>query len=396
MMKAFELPLLFAVFMDMLCAWMLFPDLQMRTQAWGAPGWVTGVILASFYPAQALAAPLWAKFAAENGRKWAIVGALALSALAFLGYMIASSLWILWLSRIVGGIASATLFLGISALSEQSEPYERPATLGRLGAMALAGFVLGPAIGGLLGDVGGNGLLGAAGLFSLLAAAALVGAALPDVAVTAKVLENPLKFTRRLRDNTAFRRLVAVAVAFWVGFAAFESTLGLLMRANFGTGAFGLGLALTFAGLFAGLGRLVLNPGLSRFEPGAKLRFALILLGLTLLLVPSTGSIERMLVLGGIIGLLWGVSTKSLEQLAEERIHPIEALDVPAAIRVAMAAAFVIGPIVGGLLFDFARYLPFVAGGIALVVAAASEKILPLPEPELGLEPPPQQTAPTP
>jgi MFS family permease len=387
-MRAFELPLLFAVFMDMLCAWMLFPDLQLRTQAWGAPGWATGFILASFYPAQLIAAPFWSKFSRENGIKWAVVGTLVLSALACMGYMLAESIWLLWLSRIVGGIGGATLLLAESALSDSAEPYERPAALGRLGAMALAGFVLGPAVGGLLGDVGGNFLLGAAGFISLSAAAVLVGVALPKIGAV-PVREGTFRFSRQLLDNPTFRRLVSVGIVAWIGYAALEATAGLLMRANFHAGAFAFGLFLTFAGVFAAGGRILLDPALSRFEPAAKLRFCLIGLGLVLLLLPSTGSMVRVLVIGSLAGLLWGVVTKSLQQLAEERIHPLEAVDAPGAFRMAMSAAFVLGPILGGLLFDFARYAPFVVGGIALIAAAASERIFPAPIDEYGVEPVP-------
>jgi DHA1 family tetracycline resistance protein-like MFS transporter len=67
---------------------------------------------------------------------------------------LAHSIWLLVITRIIGGIAAATQATAAAFISDISTPENRSANFGILGATFGVGFVLGPLMGGLLGEVG--------------------------------------------------------------------------------------------------------------------------------------------------------------------------------------------------------------------------------------------------
>ena len=70
-----ELPLLFAIFLDLAGFGMAFPDLQLRAEWFarnsgiGKPGVLIGILLSSYFAVQLLASPRWGKLSDRIGRK---------------------------------------------------------------------------------------------------------------------------------------------------------------------------------------------------------------------------------------------------------------------------------------------------------------------------------------
>ena len=66
---------------------------------------------------------------------------------------LAPSLAWLFVGRVISGITSASFSTAMAYLTDITEPEKRAAAFGKVGAAFGAGFILGPAIGGLLGAV---------------------------------------------------------------------------------------------------------------------------------------------------------------------------------------------------------------------------------------------------
>src|SRR6267154_1176531 len=66
---------------------------------------------------------------------------------------LAPSLWWLFIGRVVSGITSASISTAFAYVTDVTPPDQRAARFGLLGAAFGAGFVLGPAIGGLTGAI---------------------------------------------------------------------------------------------------------------------------------------------------------------------------------------------------------------------------------------------------
>jgi len=143
-------------FVDMLGLIIVYPLLPFYAQHLGANAAMVGALVASFSVAQLLAAPVWGWLSDRYGRRPAILVGLLLSAVAYVIFAFAASLWLLFLSRIVQGLGGGTIGVVQAYVSDVSEPKDRAKTLGWLSAVTSLGAVVGPAIGSALVRFGGH------------------------------------------------------------------------------------------------------------------------------------------------------------------------------------------------------------------------------------------------
>ena len=163
--------LMITAFVDMLGLIIIYPLLPFYAEDLGADAAIVGALIASFSVAQLVAAPVWGWLSDKYGRRPAILVGLLLSALAYLIFAFASSLWILFISRIVQGLGGGTIGVVQAYVSDVSETKDRAKTLGWLSAVTSLGAVIGPAIGSALVRFGGRHApgLGSAALCILVA-----------------------------------------------------------------------------------------------------------------------------------------------------------------------------------------------------------------------------------
>jgi multidrug resistance protein len=117
---------------------------------------MVGALVAAFSVAQLVAAPAWGWLSDRYGRRPAILVGLLVSAVAYVIFAFAGSLWLLFLSRIVQGLGGGTIGVVQAYVSDVSEPKDRAKTLGWLSAVTSLGAVIGPAIGSALVRFGGH------------------------------------------------------------------------------------------------------------------------------------------------------------------------------------------------------------------------------------------------
>ena len=73
-------------------------------------------------------------------------------ALDYVLMALAPSLWWLFIGRVISGITSASISTAFAYIADITAPEKRAAVFGKIGVAFGAGFILGPALGGLLGD----------------------------------------------------------------------------------------------------------------------------------------------------------------------------------------------------------------------------------------------------
>ena len=113
-------------------------------------GLLTIYSLASFFTA-----PLWGKLSDRVGRKSLIlVGLVGFSLSFWLFSLFFDSLFMLYLSRVVGGLFSGALYTAVTGFAaDLSDEENRNKYMGFLGMSIGLGFIFGPAIGGVLGNI---------------------------------------------------------------------------------------------------------------------------------------------------------------------------------------------------------------------------------------------------
>jgi multidrug resistance protein len=134
-------------FVDMMGLMLVAPLMPFYALDLKAPEWLVGPLIASFAVAQLISSPVWGKFSDRYGRRPAMLIGLGASAFAYVIFGFATSLWMLFASRIVQGLGGGTTGVAQAYVADTMEPKERAKALGWLSAATSAGVVIGPFIG---------------------------------------------------------------------------------------------------------------------------------------------------------------------------------------------------------------------------------------------------------
>jgi DHA1 family tetracycline resistance protein-like MFS transporter len=193
---------------------------------------------------------------------------LLISTLAFgIDYLVmgfAPTLFWLFVGRFIAGVAGATFSTGFAYMADISPPEKRAQNFGLIGAAFGFGFILGPALGGLLGELGPRAPFLVAGSLALLNFAFgwfVVPESLPPGRRRAFELKraNPLGTLLKLRSYPAVLGLAA-ALFFWqLGHQALPGTWSYYAMYKFGWEPGMVGASLAFAGVIMALSQGVLS-----------------------------------------------------------------------------------------------------------------------------------------
>ena len=144
-------------FLDMLAMGVVMPVLpgliEDLTGSLSAAGLWTGILGSLWALMQLLCAPIIGSLSDRFGRRPVILISAAGLSLDWVLMALAPNLWWLVVGRILGGITSASATALFAYLADVTPPENRARAFGITGAAISAGFVLGPALGGILGDV---------------------------------------------------------------------------------------------------------------------------------------------------------------------------------------------------------------------------------------------------
>ncbi len=113
-----------------------------------------GWLLFTYAAMQFLFAPVIGGLSDRFGRRPVLLGTLALLGIDYALMAAAPDITWLFIGRLVSGIMGASYAAANSCIADSIAPERRGAAFGMLGGAGAAGFVLGPAIGGLIGQFG--------------------------------------------------------------------------------------------------------------------------------------------------------------------------------------------------------------------------------------------------
>ena len=114
---------------------------------------IYGVILALYAAMQFVFSPIIGVLSARFGRRPVLLISLAGAAIDYLVMAFAPQLWMLVIGRAIAGLTSASMETAAAYITDISTPEERPQRYGLFSAMFGIGFIVGPVLGGLAGDI---------------------------------------------------------------------------------------------------------------------------------------------------------------------------------------------------------------------------------------------------
>ena len=281
---------------------------------------------------------------------------------------LAPNLFWLFIGRLLSGIAAATFSTATAYIADVTPPAERAGKFGLIGAAFGLGFVLGPAIGGILGSTDPRLPFWVAAALSLLSTAygyIVLPESLPPEKRSpfAWKRANPMGALRLLSSNKQLFGLSSAIFLYNLAHAVFPAVFVLHASYRFGWGADKVGLALATFGVCTAIvqGALV-RPVVVRFGERGPLLFGMICgtLGLLYLaLVPS----ELGFWLGQPLMALWGFIGPASQGIMTRLVKPGEQGQLQGAGSSVMGIASLIGPglFTGSFAYgiDPARAVPF-------------------------------------
>jgi len=367
-----ELPLLLAIFLDLVGFSMLIPDMQTRLETFGASGVIIGAVLSVYFVIQILVSPLWGKVSDRIGRKPVLVISGMLSSASLVMYAFAEgTAWIL-ASRVLAGLAAANVVVAQAYIADITTEERRTAAMGRVGGATMAGTIVGPAIGGFLAAAGGNYLLG-----MVAAAAAGLGA----IWILLAVPHRPPTATGRpwgrvfldfslLADVPAVRPLMLLGATAWFSLACLEGTFGRLLKAVWGFGEVEFGWIFSYESLLGVVVQaFLLGWFTARMAPGILLRVGYLLQGIGLAVTPLAPNLLGLFGASTLYAFGGGLATPTLATLSSRVTPEHRQGEMFGLFQSARAFGFIFGPILGGRLFDWSPVAPYwLAGFVAIVV----------------------------
>ena len=228
-----------------------------------------GVLSTSFAVMQFLFGPVVGNLSDRFGRRRVLLVSLVVMSLDYIVMAVAGSIWLLLAGRIVGGITAATGATANAYVADISAPGEKAANFGLIGAAFGAGFVLGPLIGGVLGEYGTRApFYAAAGLSALNAVFGWLVLTETVTDRTRRPFEwrraNPFGAFRHLARLPGLAPLLVVFFLYQVAFFVYPAVWSYFTTERFGWGPQMIGLSLGLFGVMlavvqGGLIRLLLR-----------------------------------------------------------------------------------------------------------------------------------------
>lgn len=111
-----------------------------------------GFMAALYAAMQFVFAPVLGALSDNLGRRPVLLVSLAGAAVNYVVLALAPQLWMLFLGRAIAGLTSANISVASAYITDISSEDQRARRFGLFNAMFGAGFIIGPVIGGLLGD----------------------------------------------------------------------------------------------------------------------------------------------------------------------------------------------------------------------------------------------------
>ena len=146
--------LMLVAFVDMMGLMIIWPLLPLYAKNLGATATTVGLLAASFPVAQLVSSPVWGYVSDRYGRRPALLVGLGSSAIAYVVFGFAHSVWLLFVSRFVQGLGGGTTGVVQAYVADSMLPRERAKALGWLSAATSAGVLFGPGIGSLMSNFG--------------------------------------------------------------------------------------------------------------------------------------------------------------------------------------------------------------------------------------------------
>jgi DHA1 family tetracycline resistance protein-like MFS transporter len=348
------------VFIELLGYSLVLPLLPYYAETFGATLPLVGLLGTVNASSQLIAAPVVGRLSDRYGRRPLLILSIVGTFVSFLLLGLAGSLALIFVSRVLDGLFGGNIALARAYITDVTDEESRARALGIIGAAFGLGFIIGPAMGGLLSRYGYH-------------IPALVAAGLSLLNLFAVILWLPESLSAEARERmsnsprTAFSvralwealhqpccaDLLQITLVYSLAFALFQANFALWAKTRMNLDAQGTSYVLTYVGMLAvlvqgaAIGRLT-----SRFRERSLILAASLILAVALAGWAGTSSLVFLLIVLAPIALAGGVLNTVLPSQLTKAVRPEEIGGILGLSTSLQTFAQIVAPGTGGVLLD--------------------------------------------
>ncbi len=368
----------FIMLMDIVGLSILMPVAPYIVRRYSNDAVMVTLLSVIYAAAQFAAAPFLGKLSDRVGRRPVLLACVLGSAIGYFIFGIGGALWVLFLARLIDGITGGNMSTAAAYIIDVSRPHERAKNMTLIGMAFGLGFILGPAVGGALGQISVDLPIFAAGVIALISVGLiffLLPESLPKERRETKRLGlsdfNPFASIGYMLRKPGLGVLMLVYALFNFAFDGANSTAAVFLIDKFAAQPGAIGLLLVLAGIATAfvqaalIGRLVPKYGEKRMAMVSLIGNAVG--GVLIFAAPAFWMIFPIgLVQSAVTGFIWStIGTLAANRVSEREQGQLAGVN--AALAGLMAA---LGPLFAGVVYDHVMPgAPYWMGAILLGIA---------------------------
>ena len=360
------------VFIDITGYGIIIPLLPFYANEFNAGPTALGILIASFAIMQFFFSPLLGRKSDKIGRKPILLVSLLISFIGFTIFSFANSYIMLLFSRIVAGIATERA-VAQAYIADITDHKTRTKEMGKIGAALGAGFIIGPAMGGILSTYG----------FSIAGYAAMILTSI-NILFAFLFLPEPQKNREKTIENTGYLRGIrdsltkpflgsTLLILFIVtlAFSTIPVIVPLLSVEFFSFDS----LQLSYVFIYIGLIQIVMqgfliNPLSNRLGEEKIIALGPILMATGILLMPLFINVAIFFLANSLLAAGFGMINTAIPAFLSKRTSLDGQGSILGIAGSVASIANIPGPLIIGLIYEIAgSFVPFLISTVMLVTA---------------------------
>ncbi len=360
------------VFIDITGYGIIIPLLPFYATEFNAGPTALGILIASFAIMQFFFSPLLGRSSDKIGRKPIILVSLLISFIGFTIFSFANSYIMLLFSRIVAGIATERA-VAQAYIADITDHKTRTKEMGKIGAALGAGFIIGPAMGGMLSTYGFS-ISGYAAMILTSINILFVFLFLPETQKNReKTIENT-GYLRGIRDSLSKPLLGPTLLILFIVTLAFSTIPVIVPLLSVEFFSFD-SLQLSYVFIYIGLIQIVMqgfliNPLSNRWGEEKLIALGPILMATGILLMPLFENVAIFFLANSLLAAGFGIINTAIPAFLSKRTSLDGQGSILGIAGSVASIANIPGPLIIGLIYEIAgSFVPFLLSTVMLVTA---------------------------
>lgn len=367
------------MFIAMIGIGLIIPVLPEFLREFGVGGQAMGYLVAVFALTQFIFSPVAGEISDKYGRKLPLIIGLFVFALSQLIFAVGTEMWMMYVSRLLGGIGAAFMIPPMMAyVADITTEEERGKGMGLLGASMSLGFVIGPGIGGFLAEIGirvpfytSAVIAGIATVLSLLL--------LPET-LSAEARQQARSDTRKKESmivqlqksfKAPYFLLLVLVFTMTFGLSNFEAIFGLYVDKKFGFTPKDISIIITIGALIGVfIQSVIVDKMLTRFGEKKVMYWTFLISAASMIVLLAAVNFWSILAITVVFFTATSLVRPALNTLLSKMAGNEQGF-VAGMNNMYMSIGNMIGPALAGILFDVNINFPYILGAFILLISFA-------------------------